>query len=194
MRRFTKGALFAGAVAMGTSFGMQPNTANASEPFLGQIQYFGFNFAPPGWARCDGQLLAINQNQSLFALLGTTYGGDGETTFGLPDMRGRVPVHQGAGRSVGDQGGTETETLTTAQMPSHNHTLRGSSSPAAAVSPAGGVSANMGRVRGYNAIPNVNMHANAILNAGGGQSHNNMPPFLVVNCLIALQGLFPSPN
>ena len=176
-----------------------------SEPFIGQITMFAGTFAPRGWAFCSGQLLQISQNTALFSILGTTYGGDGRTTFGLPDLRGRVPVGSegnsaGPGlspRPLGQRGGTENVTLSLAQIPSHNHAAR-------AVTPAGnsndainnywaddaGVSSGT-----YHSGPaNGTMNAQAIGNNGGGQAHTNMQPFLAINFIIALTGIFPSRN
>jgi len=162
-----------------------------SDPILGEIRYVGFNFAPGGWARCDGQLLLISQNTALFSLLGTTYGGDGETTFGLPDMRGRVPLHHGPLHNIGDSGGNERGTLTTNQMPSHSHTLRAFSENADTINPSSSIlSASESAVYG---LPNnlVSMHSSSILPTGSSGSHENMPPFLGLNCIIALTGIYP---
>ena len=172
-----------------------------AEPFIGQIVMFGGNFAPRGWAQCDGQLLQISQNQALFAIIGSIYGGNGETTLALPDLRGRVPIHagQGAGlsnRSLGQKGGTEDETLTLGQMPSHNHPLQGSTDTATQSDPsaAGGnkVPAEAEMDIYTNAVPDVAMAAGAITSTGGGQPHTNVMPFQAVNFIIALTGLFPT--
>ncbi|MEZ4884955.1 MAG: tail fiber protein [Chitinophagales bacterium] len=172
-----------------------------SEPFLSQISIVGFNFAPRGWAFCDGQILPINQNQALYSLLGTTYGGDGRTSFALPDLRGRTPVHPGSGTSghniqLGQKSGEETHTLTTAEMPSHNHTLKGSTSPGNQASPVNHVYADTGaQDPEYHSGSSIGqMGASSLTNAGGGQAHENMQPFLTLNYVIALQGLFPSRN
>lgn len=168
-----------------------------AEPFIGEIRIFGLNFPPRGWAGCDGQLLNIAQNTALFSILRTTYGGDGQTVFGLPDLRGRFPTHFGAGpglsnRVLGQPTGTETETLTSAQLPSHTHPLSTSVSSATAdlKSPEGNVPASVADDPPYAAAtdtPNVQSG-----NTGGGQSHPNMPPFLSLNFCIALTGTFPS--
>ena len=171
-----------------------------SEPFIGEIRMVGFNFAPRGWALCDGQLLAIAQNTALFSLLGTTYGGDGRTTFGLPDLRGRIAMHQGSGpglssRRIGDKFGQESVVLTANQMPAHAHAAQASSGSGNANSPIGRVWSKDAGVQSatYSGnAPDGVMAANAIANAGGGQPHDNMPPVLVVNFVIALVGLFPS--
>lgn len=169
-----------------------------SEAFIGEIRMFGGNFAPRGWAFCDGQLLAISENDALFSLLGTTYGGDGRTTFGLPDLRGRVPIHQGSGpglspRSMGSRFGSENETLTVNQLPSHSHPLQASSEPANSSNPQGQVLAEAGSDRVYrSAAPDVSMAPTAISRVGGSQSHTNMMPFQCVNFIIALFGVFPS--
>lgn len=171
--------------------------AQASEPFLGQIEYYAFNFPPRGWALCDGQILPITQNQALFSLLGTTFGGDGRTTFALPDMRGRVPLHAGTGaglstRRLGERSGRETVTLTTAELPSHSHTLRGTTATGNRPLPAGNALADDNPDETYGTdAPNTDMAAGSITVTASG-AHENMPPFLVVNCSIALQGLFPS--
>lgn len=166
-----------------------------SEPFLAEIRMVGFNFPPRGWAQCDGQILPINQNQSLFSLLGTTYGGDGRTTFALPDLRSRTPIHEGAGRNLGSKAGQERVTLTVGQIPSHNHGgPNGTVSLGNSTSPNGGTLARPRRMRPYhNTGDKVNM-GQVLQNTGGGQSHENMMPFQVVNFCIALQGLFPSRN
>lgn len=169
------------------------------EPFLGQIMMVGFNFPPRGWALCDGQLLAIAQNSALFSLLGTTYGGDGRTTFGLPDLRSRVPLHWGNGagltpRSWGERGGEETHTLLSSELPTHTHTARGSSQAAQLAGAAGAVWAAPAGAQPFGAGRDGVMHASAVANAGGGQPHENRQPYLVVNFVIALQGLFPSRN
>jgi microcystin-dependent protein len=170
-----------------------------SEPFLAEIRIFGFNFAPRGWATCDGQILPINQNQALYSLLGTTYGGDGRTTFGLPELRGRVPLHEGSGtglsnRTLGAGGGIEQVTLTTSQMPSHLHTLQATTNPADSRSPSSKVSATA--IDDLYGVPEdlVNSASGAVAATGGNQAHQNMQPYLVLNFCIALQGLFPSRN
>jgi microcystin-dependent protein len=165
-----------------------------SEPFLGQISIFGFNFAPRGWATCDGQILPINTNQSLYSLLGTTYGGDGRTSFGLPDLRGRVAFGVGNGANLGVKGGEETHSLTTAEIPAHDHKVYGTNAGNGGVDPSGQLLANPGTLT-YNTPDNLtNMRAGTLGNTGQGQGHENMSPFLTLNFCIALQGLFPSRN
>lgn len=163
-------------------------------PYIGEIRMFGGNFAPDGWATCDGQTLSIAENEALFTLIGTTYGGNGTTTFALPDLRGRAATHLGSGFVQGQSGGTETVTLTTAQLPSHSHAAAGA--PGGTVkSPAGQVwAADRGQnVAPYTAAPNGSAMAPAAIGQqGGSQPHDNMQPFLTVSFIIALQGIFPS--
>lgn len=169
-----------------------------SEPFLAEVRIVGFNFAPRGWAFCDGQILPINQNQSLYSLLGTTYGGDGRTSFGLPDMRGRTPIHvgrsdAGADHREGQKSGEETHTLSGAEMPQHNHVVQASASDANSNIPTGHVLARSIATEPYRDLTNPVAMA-APTNVGGGQAHENMQPYLAINFCIALQGLFPSRN
>jgi microcystin-dependent protein len=167
-----------------------------SEPFLAEIRIFGFNFAPRGWAMCDGQLMPIYLNQSLYSLLGTTYGGDGRTTFALPELRGRTPIHVGAGHTHGQKSGEESHTLSTAEMPSHSHQAQATSSPANQGDPAAHVLANTAPtgISVYGSGPAGDMGAGTVATAGGGAAHENMQPFLALNFCIALQGTFPSRN
>ena len=163
-----------------------------SQPFIGEIRMFGGNFAPVNWAFCNGQLMAIAQNDALFALIGTTYGGDGQTTFQLPDLRGRLPMHQGSGFVIGQIAGSETVTLTTAQMPQHTHTVSALTT-ANAPSPTGGVYGGNTADSIYTAnAPSVQMNAGVVGIGGGSQPHENMMPFGVVNFIICLFGIFPS--
>lgn len=170
-----------------------------SEPFLAEVRIVGFNFAPRGWAFCDGQILPINQNQSLYSLLGTTYGGDGRTTFALPDLRGRASIHVGRSNGgqrheLGQKSGEETHTLSVAEMPNHDHSLMGSSTNGDAPVPAGHVLAGAPPLI-YRSPANLTpLHAGTVTNVGGGQAHDNMQPYLALNFCIALQGLFPSRN
>jgi microcystin-dependent protein len=166
-----------------------------SEPFLGEIRPFGFGFAPKGWALCNGQLLPINQNQALFALLGTMYGGDGRTTFGLPDLRGRAGMHVSPTHSQGEQGGEEGVTLSDLQLPRHTNAANCSNVTATQASPAGKFWAqdSDGNVV-FNSTGSATLASTAIGNAGSEQPHPNLQPFLVVNYCIALQGIFPSRN
>ncbi len=165
-----------------------------SEPFLAEIKIVGFNFAPRGWAFCDGQILPINQNQSLYSLLGTTYGGDGRTSFALPDLRGRTPVHVGDGVTLGARTGEETHALTVNEMPNHSHSLRASSSVGDAPIPNGFVLADS-PVQLYSDPSNlVDLRSQTIADAGAGVGHENMQPYLTLNFCIALQGLFPPRN
>jgi microcystin-dependent protein len=164
-----------------------------AEPFLAEIRIFSFGFAPLGWAMCNGQTLAINQNQALFALLGTTYGGNGITTFALPNLQGRIPLHVGNGIVLGEFGGESTHTLSVAEIPGHTHVPVGTSAAPSATSPAGNVWAP-GSVNAYSPSENVAMSAADVLPTGGSQAHENMPPYTVLNFCIALQGIFPSQN
>lgn len=170
-----------------------------SEPFLAEVRIVGFNFAPRGWALCDGQILPINQNQSLYSLLGTVYGGDGRTSFGLPDLRSRTPMHVGNGITQGERGGEETHTLTEAETPSHTHKAQASTNAANSSSGAGAsLSATSAGGRRpltpYSGLTNPTQLASSQVSATGGQGHNNMQPYLALNFVIALQGLFPSRN
>jgi len=179
-----------------------PSTAlSASEPFLGEIMMTGANFCPRGWANLDGQLLPISQNQALYSLLGTAYGGDGRMTFGLPDLRGRVPLHVGQGpgltdRRQGSKGGEENHALNIAEMPPHHHALNASKETANQLTPTGNLLANQSGRKMIYAPPAANavtpMHANAIGITGSGQTHNNMQPFLGIRFCMALQGVYPS--
>jgi microcystin-dependent protein len=163
-----------------------------AEPFIAEIRLLSFNFPPKGWALANGQLLPINQNQALFALLGTTYGGDGQVNFALPDLRGRVPMHVGNGFTLGERGGETSHTITQSEMPTHNHGVNAVVSNANA-GPAGHVFANANQA--YHPGPaNTNLAPSTITNTGGSQAHNNMQPYLTISFAIALQGIFPSAN
>ncbi|GAA3283652.1 phage tail protein [Dactylosporangium vinaceum] len=159
------------------------------DQYLGEIRMLASNFAPNGWALCNGQLLPIAQNQALFALLGTAYGGNGSTTFALPDLRGRRPVHAGRSYVAGQPGGTETVTLTSTQMPAHAHVPRAAAT-GTQNSPGGGVWAPL--PGGYAASPDTSLAAACVAATGGGQPHDNMAPYLVLNFVIAITGIFPS--
>lgn len=169
-----------------------------SEPYVGEIRMFAGNFAPRGWAFCDGQLLAVSQNDALFSLLGTIYGGDGRTTFGLPDMRGRLPIHLGTGpglspRREGAKFGSEEETLTVNQLASHSHTVNAHSDAADSGEPAGRFPAMSTAIDLYaSADVSVDFASAAVTNTGGSQSHNNLMPALAINFIIALVGIYPS--
>jgi microcystin-dependent protein len=165
-----------------------------SEPFLAEIKIVGFNFAPRGWAFCDGQILPINQNQSLYSLLGTTYGGDGRTSFGLPDLRGRVPVHVGDEVTLGAKAGVESVALDPAEIPEHSHAPRGTAAPADSGDPAGKLPAGADTEVYEPPGALVETAPEAVAPGGGGAAHANMQPFLVLNFAIALQGLFPPRN
>jgi microcystin-dependent protein len=171
-----------------------------SEPFIAEIRIFAGNFAPRGWAFCNGQLLPIAQNTALFSLIGTTYGGDGRTTTALPNLQGRAPMHPGRGpgltsRLLGQRGGVETITLSESQMPNHNHSLQGTSSPASTNAPnntttlARSINGNSYKL---GATADASMDTGALLPAGGGQAHNNLQPYLAINYIIALVGMYPS--
>ena len=172
-----------------------------SEPFVGEVRMFAGNFAPRSWAYCDGQLLSVSQNDALFSLLGTIYGGDGRTTFGLPDLRGRIPLHAGSGpgmssRKIGAKGGAEKVTLSLNQLPSHNHSARALGKPGDSGNPHNRHwAATSGSPDYYTSDPpGVNMDNNAISTVGGSQSHNNIMPFLCIHFIIALFGVYPSRN
>ena len=163
-------------------------------PFLGENKIISWNYPPKGWAFCNGQFMAINQNQALFALLGTTYGGNGQTTFGLPDLRGRAAMHMGAGFIQGQNGGEEAHTLTFSEMPAHTHGLQASTQNGNAQAPAGNFLArNTNNI--YSPISNLTtLRPTSVTNVGGSQPHPNMQPYLTVNFIIALIGVFPSRN
>jgi microcystin-dependent protein len=164
-----------------------------AEPFLSEIRIMSFNFPPKGWALCNGQLLPINQNQALFSLLGTTYGGDGRVNFALPNLQGNTPMHVGNGYTLGEKGGEQSHTLAIAELPAHTHVLNASSTPANTNVPTGAYVASVNNA--YTAPANlVALSPASVANAGGSQAHLNMQPFLVLNFCIALQGIFPSQN
>ena len=162
-----------------------------STPFIAEIKIMSFNFAPKGWALCNGQLLPINQNQALFSLLGTTYGGDGRVTFGLPDLRGNVPIHIGNGHTLGEAGGTTSVTLSQQTMPQHIHLLNALDANGTLGNPKANLLAQF--LNGYTAPASLtSLSPDTVSNFGGSQPHNNMMPYLVLNFCIALQGIFPS--
>lgn len=164
-----------------------------AEPFLSEIRLMSFSFAPKGWAMCNGQLLPINQNQALFSLLGTTFGGDGRVNFGLPNLQGRTPIHVGGGHTLGERGGEQAHTLSIAELPTHTHIAQASASAATATIPANTLVLAQPGFEFYRA-PTALAAANAatITNIGGSQAHLNMQPFLTLTFCIALQGIFPS--
>jgi microcystin-dependent protein len=173
----------------------------AASPFLGEIKIMAFNFAPKGWALCNGQLLPINQNQALFSLLGTTYGGDGRVTFGLPNLQGKVPISFGNGFVLGQAAGEYAVTINISTMPTHTHTMMGTAATANAALPGTGVSLAQGHATGTGqpavttfgtGNPDRAFVPNAITNTGGSQPHTNQQPLLVLNFCVALQGIFPS--
>ncbi|WP_299493328.1 tail fiber protein [Acaryochloris sp. IP29b_bin.137] len=172
-----------------------------TEPYIGEIRMFGGNFAPVNWAFCDGSLLAVNQYDALFSLLGTIYGGDGRTTFGLPDLRGRIPLHYGSGvglttRNLGSKGGAESVTLTTAQLPSHNHgNLQGTTSTSVGTTPSGRVPGTNTSLTPYaTSGPDQVLNSGSVSLVGGSSSHSNLMPTLAINFIIALSGIYPSRN
>jgi microcystin-dependent protein len=166
-------------------------------PIMGEIKIISWNYAPKGWALCNGQFLPINQNQALFSLLGTTYGGNGQTTFALPDLRGRVPIHVGKGFLLGGVGGEENHTLTQSEGPTHTHVLQASTQAgnASPPNPVGNTFADSAPALGYNAGTNlVALNPNTVTSVGGSQPHTNQQPYLTLNFIIALTGVFPSRN
>jgi microcystin-dependent protein len=165
-----------------------------AEPFLSEIRIFSFNFPPKGWAFCNGQFLPINQNQALFSLLGTTYGGDGRTTFALPNLQGQVPIHFGGNFSLGEKGGEAAHTLIQSEMPQHLHQLQAAGAPGTVITTGGNVLGNAGSQVYTGAQQLVPMNPLCVTNVGGSQPHPNMQPYLVLNFCIALQGIFPSRN
>lgn len=165
-----------------------------AEPFLSEIRIMSFEFAPKGWALTNGQLLPINQNQGLFSLLGTTFGGDGRVNFALPDIRGRVPIHVGSGHTLGERGGEQAHTLSIAELPTHTHVFQATGDNASTGTPTGMV---LGRSTNFfydNPANLTSLNPSAVTNTGGSQAHLNMQPFLTLSFCIALQGIFPSPN
>lgn len=178
-----------------------------AEPFLSEIRIMSFSYAPQGWAKCDGQFMPINQNQGLFSLLGTTYGGNGQTTFALPDLRGRVPFHVGGGHILGERAGQEFHTITMSELPTHLHFMPNNVNNAAVQpspqnpvttatldTPIGNFWADAGKMMYTTDAANSGMAAGTVSNVGGSQAHENRAPFLTLNFCIALIGIFPSPN
>jgi microcystin-dependent protein len=165
-----------------------------AEPFLSEIRIMSFVFAPKGWALCNGQLLPINQNQALFSLLGTTFGGDGRVNFALPDLRGRTPIHVGSGHTLGERGGEQAHTLSIAELPTHTHVLNGTSNNGTALVPNGNLLAKEPNFLYHSPDSLVAANPGSVANVGGSQAHLNMQPFLTLNLCIALQGIFPSPT
>jgi microcystin-dependent protein len=171
-----------------------------ASPYVGEIRMFAGNFAPAGWAFCQGQLMPISENDTLFQLIGTTYGGDGQETFALPDLQGRVPIHYGTASSgssyqIGESLGVEQVTLTVNQIPVHNHTVNAAAAAGTQASPAGNFPAASTAVALYNSnAPNVSMYAGSLQSGGGSQPHDNMQPFVCVTFIISLFGIYPSPT
>jgi microcystin-dependent protein len=166
-----------------------------AQPYVGEIRMFAGNFAPAGWMFCEGQLLPISENETLFQLIGTTYGGDGQSTFALPDLRGRLPIHQGNGFQLAGTGGAEEVTLTTSQIPAHSHPLLATATVANDRTPTANVPAQTGTFDGFqSSAPNFSMGAAAIGTVGGSQPHTNFQPYLCVDFIISLFGIFPSPT
>ncbi len=166
-----------------------------AQPYVGEIRMFGGNFAPAGWMFCSGQLLAISENETLFQLIGTTYGGDGQSTFGLPDLRGRIPIHFGSGFTLAQTGGEEQVTLTVNQLPLHTHSLLASGSLGNSLNTTGNlVSNSQGAVPYIEDVGTLNMNPLAITPVGGTQPHTNFQPYLCVSFIISLFGIFPSPT
>jgi microcystin-dependent protein len=164
-----------------------------AEPFLSEIRIMSFVFAPKGWALCNGQLLPINQNQALFSLLGTTFGGDGRVNFGLPDLRGRTPIHVGSGHTLGERGGEQAHTLSIAELPTHTHVASANSATGTTNIPTANLLAAANNL--YTGPSNLtSLQASTVTNVGGSQAHLNMQPFLTLSFCIALQGIFPSPT
>ena len=165
-----------------------------AEPFLSEIRIVSFSFAPKGWAQCNGQLLPINQNQALFSLLGTSFGGDGRVNFALPDLRSRVPIHVGSGHTLGERGGEQAHTLSIGELPTHVHSVNASTSTQDTIVPTNNYFASTTPSEFYTGSPAIPMNSNKVSTIGGNQAHLNMQPFLTLNFCIALQGIFPSPN
>jgi microcystin-dependent protein len=164
-----------------------------AEPFLSEIRIMSFVFAPKGWALANGQLLPINQNQPLFSLLGTTFGGDGRVNFALPDVRGRTPIHVGSGHTLGERGGEQAHTLSIAELPQHPHVLNAAGDNSTTNLPGGNLLASAANM--YGDVSNLTtLNPTSVSNVGGSQAHLNMQPFLTLSFCIALQGIFPSPN
>jgi microcystin-dependent protein len=165
-----------------------------AEPFLSEIRIMSFEFPPQGWALCNGQLLPINQNQALFSLLGTTFGGDGRVNFALPDLRGRAPIHFGATHTLGERGGEQAHTLATAELPAHTHVLSGSNNAGDTPVPTNAFLAAPAQQLYEAPSALTTLQPATVASVGGGQAHLNMQPFLTLSFCIALQGIFPSPN
>jgi microcystin-dependent protein len=164
-----------------------------AQPYIGEIRIFAGNFAPAGWSMCEGQLIAISENETLFQLIGTTYGGDGESTFGLPDLRGRIPVHQGSGFSIGELAGTETVLLTTNQLPIHTHPFAASSDANSTPNAAGNtIGTPLTATPFYAAPPTVGLSPQSVTPQGDSQPHTNFAPYLCLNFIISMFGIFPS--
>ena len=167
-----------------------------AQPYVGEIRMFSGNFAPSGWMFCEGQLLSISENETIFQLIGTTYGGDGQSTFALPDLRGRVPLHLGNGFVLAQTGGAEEVTLTVNQMPSHSHVPKANAGVGSSSSPVNNVWAAQPALLQYSGTgsSNINLAANTLANTGGSQPHTNFQPYLCVHFIISLFGIFPSPT
>lgn len=166
-----------------------------AQPYVGEIRMFAGNFAPAGWMFCEGQLLPISENETLFQLIGTTYGGDGQSTFALPDLRGRIPIHQGNGFILAETGGAEEVTLTVNQIPAHSHPLLVSGAVGQQTNPSGNLVAQSTQATLYiDDVPNVNLAAQVISPTGGSQPHTNFQPYLCIDFIISLFGIFPPPS
>lgn len=166
-----------------------------AQPYIGEIRVFAGNFAPVGWSFCEGQLVAISDNDALFSLIGTTYGGDGQSTFALPDLRGRIPLHVGTGFSIGQASGAEAVTLTTPQIPAHQHAMLGSTANATTTSPTNNAPATMAEVTTFaygTDLPPTTLQPQSLGSAGGNQPHSNFQPYVCINYIISLFGIFPT--